>query len=162
MTENRKLTLAAVVMGLAIVGYIIAMSIRMKKWQSYLNSPDRIITTVTVYDYVSNKGSYYYYYYVYKAFGDFYFEKTTGRNISRNKLDKGEPQTFVAVVSGKDPTIHCILWNRKFKQENILGVELNLDVDSTVIRYYTRGIGLSPRGSIDPELLKEIEGRVKM
>ena len=121
----------------------------MNKWNEHLTASNRIITVASVYAYSGGKTTYYSY--AYKVDGQFYFESTSGRNISRQKLDSGSIENFIVVVSGSDPTIHCILWNQKMKDDIKLGTIFNRNITRETIKDYTVGIGLSPRGEIDSE-----------
>lgn len=66
MTKKKKNIIGFTFLGLLIILYAIFITIRMNKWQNHLNSSDRILTSVLVYDFHKVKGTRYYEY-VYKA-----------------------------------------------------------------------------------------------
>ena len=146
------------ILGGIILIYAIWIGFRMNKWQSHLNSPGRIITNAFVYDYYEvGKNNNEYFEYVYKVGNDYYFESTSGENVNKVQLKNGEIERFIVVVSKEDPTIHCILWNRKPKSDVKLGAKLDLNVDEETIKDFTVRIGLSPRAKIDKDKEKSIK-----
>jgi len=121
----------------------------MHQWNNHLTSPNRIVTLASVYEY-SGSGTIYYYY-VYKIGDKYFFSSTGALNVNKVKLDNGNVENFIVVVSGTDQTIHCILWNRKIDENIKLGTTFDLNISKETIKDFTIGIGLSPRGEMNIE-----------
>ncbi|WP_321516896.1 hypothetical protein [Marinifilum fragile] len=160
LKDLRKREVQYTLGGVCILIYVVIIGLRMYKWNNHLNSDERIITLATFYEShpsggtksVSNSFSYFY-----NVNGKYYFESVVVDYIDKSEVGNGDKVQFIAVVSKKDPTIHCIIWNKKLNIQQPIGKIFNYKIDKETIQYYTMQIGLSPRGRLDSE--KEIRLR---
>ncbi|MDE5417814.1 hypothetical protein L3049_07315 [Labilibaculum sp. DW002] len=147
-------------LGVLLLVFVVWLGLRMNKWNKYLNSSERLITVATFYDSHRSGGSKSdsrTFKYFYKINRKIYFESVVVDYIKKDEVGKGKIVQFCIVISKIDPTIHCVIWNKKINNFQKIRHICNYKIDERTIQYYTMMIGLTPRGRLDPE--EEVELR---
>lgn len=145
MQHSKKHTTLIVILLIIILILVLSYQ-RREKWHKLLTSADRKFTVCHVYETHASEDRYFKY--IYKVKNEYYSNSAITYEV-QHEGDSLDLQTFLVVYYELDPTIHYVIWEHKFKQNQPLGLNLDSQLNDPLFNEEIKDINHSSGSTIN-------------